>query len=110
MGRKLLFTLFLVILLGGCSTQPEIQYIYENSNIPDEDKNSQWLIDRGECNLQSHKIPLPIRMPCLGSGFSKGYCEGSQNRQMKEAQNARQQVFDGCMVKRGYKIEVQPVE
>lgn len=110
MIRKLLFTLFSVILLAGCSTQPKVKYIYLNPNIPDEDKNTQWLIDKGECTQQSHKIHLSVRMPCFGSGFSKGYCEGSQNRQMAEAQNARQQVFDGCMAKRGYKIEVKSVE
>lgn len=108
--HKFLFILFFAIVLSACSTQPKVQYIYSNPNISDENKNTQWLIDRGECTQQSHRVPLPIRTPCLGSGFSKGYCEGSQSGLMAEAQSAREQIFDGCMAKRGYTKEVKRIE
>ena len=108
---KVIFTpFFLTLFIVGCATQPKIQYIYSNPNIPNENKSTQWLIDRGECTQQSHKLLLPARMPCLGSGYSKGYCIGRQNELIAEAQNARQQVFDGCIAKLGYKKEVKLIE
>ena len=107
MLNRRLILLIGVFVIGGCATQSNITYEYSNPNISAENKENQWLIDRGACLLESNKVPLPIRIPCLGSSsFAQGRCEGEQSRLLREAKKVQQQIFDGCIAERGYTKKV----
>ena len=106
MLHRYLILLLVIFVLSGCATQSKITYKYSNPNIPAENAETQWLIVKGECLQESNKVPLPIRTPCLGSGYAKGYCEGEQSRLLREAKEVQQQIFDGCVTKKGYIKEV----
>lgn len=107
---KKFLLLIAVFVFSGCATQSKTIVIYSNPNVFNEDKNTQWLIDRGECLQESHKIPWPTSAPCLqNSSYARGYCQGRQIRQLAEAEGVRQQIFDGCIAKKGYQKEVKVI-
>ena len=101
--------LFIALLvLGGCVvTQPKV-ITYSNPNILTENKERQWLIDKGECTQAQYEILLPtIETTCPGSGYSAGYCKADLRTKHREI---RQEIFDGCMAKKGYKKEVSEIK
>lgn len=110
-----MFNRFLVLFLalgiaGGCASSTREVVTYSNPRISGANKETQWLIDRGACLQKSYRIPVPTRTPCYGSGFSKGYCESEQSRLLNQVNEARQQIFDGCMAEKGYKKKITSVK
>lgn len=92
-----LFSVFFV----GCTAQP--QFTYQKYDV-NKNENNELTIQKSKCLVETNKaIQAPIQMPCFGTGFAKGLCEGQKTKEFKEYKRVKEEIFDGCMAELGYK-------
>ena len=104
MRNSIIATIFCVAISGCITNTNQVVYEYINPSILDQNKESQFLIDKGACLQRSYVVTLP-NAPNLAntSGFLRGYLQGQYNKAMSSAKADKQQIFDGCMLEKGYK-------
>lgn len=104
MRDSIIATIFCVAISGCITTTNQVVYEYINSSISDQNKESQFLIDKGACLQRSYVVTFP-NAPNLAntSGFLRGYLQGQYDKAMSSAKADKQQIFDGCMLEKGYK-------
>ena len=107
--RNSIIVIICFVAISGCTTTANrVVYKYINPNISEQNKESQTLIDKGECLQKSYVIPLPEapNLANIGGGYSGGYARGAligqYKNDMSQAKADRRLIFDGCMLEKGY--------
>ena len=110
MRNSIIATIFCVAISGCTTTANQVVYEYINSSISDQNKESQFLIDKGACLQKSYVVTFPdapnlanIGAGGAGSAYLRGFLIGQYNKAMSSAKADKQQIFDGCMLEKGYK-------
>ena len=105
MRNSIIATIFCVAISGCITTANQVVYEYINSSISDQNKESQFLIDKGACLQRSYAVTFPAapNLANTSSAYLRGYLIGQYNNAMSSAKADKQQIFDGCMLEKGYK-------
>lgn len=103
---RVILTFLYSVFFVGCTAQSQFTYQKHDAN---KNENNELTIQKSKCLAETNKaIQVPIQMPCFGTGFSKGFCEGQKAKEFKEYQRLKEEIFDGCMVEHGYeKVSVK---
>ena len=101
--KKFLIIFGISLLLIGCTT---------NSNTPtkwvkvtNKHTNKQYILTRtkNKCKAKAYReIRRPIIMPCYGTGFVRGACEGENANIMRNYRQMKYDVYTACMYDAGY--------
>ena len=86
MRHSIIATIFCVAISGCITTANQVVYEYINPSISDQNKESQFLIDKGACLQRSYAVTFPAA-PNLAntSGYLRGYLLGQYNNAMSAA-------------------------
>lgn len=98
MRNSIIATIFYVAISGCITTANQVVYEYINPSISDQNKESQFLIDKGACLQRSYAVTFPAapNLANTSSAYLQGYLLGQYMAD-------KQQIFDGCMLEKGYR-------
>ncbi len=96
-----------IIILSGCATsEPDYTWAKGKSS----NKENDYLIASSGCDAEAYKaIPMDnsSQSNCMlmPPGFARGMCNGSAARQNQDMRELRGQIYDGCMLNKGWHKE-----
>ncbi len=103
MKTKMILIAGVCLLISGCASRQQ-QVFYTNKNIPVSERQKYWSIHHGDCLQKTYAIQAPplANCPTNSQGFASGYCAGSNIAKQREYNNARNNIYHGCMTQFGY--------
>lgn len=109
---KVLSTVCVTVLLVGCATQGDsTQWVKTSVNT----QGKEQAIASSQCQAEAYKsVPImPVTNNCGGPlgltrGFARGFCEGANAKQARQTNELRAEVYEGCMLSKGWQKQKAP--
>ena len=94
--------ILVALFITGCASKNEPQYNWVKSGATSKDHS----IESSLCKAEAYKA-IPIQQNGLSecvfmSGISGGVCAGNEARQRRETGELREEIYDGCMLGKGW--------
>ena len=94
--RRSIIVIICFVAISGCTPiANRVVYKNINPNISEQNKESQALIDKGECLQKSYAVTLPEapNLANTSSSFVRGYLQGQYYKARSQAEADKQQIL-----------------